>query len=87
MSASSKGDLCQAEHLPLVGNNTWKEYTGFQEYCMLSKSDTAVMCPDLILKEKNKKNKQINKVFGRTLRKKVKQKKIRKKKLQRSKVK
>ena len=47
---------------------------------MLSKSDTAVMCPDLILKEKGKRIKQINKLFERTLRKKGKHKKTKKNK-------
>ena len=69
LAASSKADLCQAEHLPLMGNKTWQEYTGFQEYCSLSKSSTAILCPGLILKSKNRKVKKINKVFEKSLRK------------------
>ena len=72
LAASSKADLCGTRHLPLLGNRTEGGFTGFREYCMLSKSDTAIMCPALILKGKNRQVKRMNKRFSKALDKKKK---------------
>ena len=54
---------------------------------MLSKSDTAIMCPALILKGKNNKVKRMNKKFKKTINIKYKKKETGKKKSKETKMK
>ena len=80
ISATNKADLCRAKHLPLLGNRTEDGFTGFKEYCMISKSNTAIFCPELILRGKNKKVKKMNKMFLKVIYKKKKPQKHKKQK-------
>ena len=65
MAATSQTDLCQAKRFPLLGNKTDEGATRFKEYCIQSKSSTAMLCPKRLLKGTNKYNQKVNKYFAK----------------------